>query len=82
MAQFHIRYNKTRGEINRGTLEHVWRVFRDEKEYLCKNVIINVPSYGANTGGDWSICCEGEMKIDRETSTITIEKSETDHEIL
>jgi len=82
MAQFHVRYNKTRGEINRGTMDHVWRVFRDGKEYLCKHVIINVPSYGANTNGDWSICCEGEMIINRETSTITIEKSETDHEIL
>lgn len=67
-----IRFNKSRGEKNRGTVDHVWRVFEDEKEYLCKNVMINVPSYGAETNGDWSICCEGEMIIDRETSTIDI----------
>ena len=37
-----------------------------------KNVKINVPSWGAKTGEDWSICCEGSVVIDRETSTITI----------
>lgn len=67
-----IRFNKSRGLPNRGTSEHVWRVFEEQKEYLCKNVVINVPSYGAQTGEDWSICCEGTMEIDRETSTITI----------
>lgn len=72
MSKFMIRFNKSRGEKNRGTVDHVWRVFEDEKEYLCKNVMINVPSYGAETNGDWSICCEGEMIIDRETSTIDI----------
>ena len=74
MAEFMIRFNKSRGNINRGTEDHVWRVFEDGKEYLCKNVIINVPSYGSKTGEDWSICCEGTMQIDRQTSTITIEK--------
>lgn len=72
MSQFMIRFNKSRGLPNRGTSEHVWRVFEEQKEYLCKNVVINVPSYGAQTGEDWSICCEGTMEIDRETSTITI----------
>lgn len=67
-----IRFNKSRGLPNRGSSEHVWRVFADEKEYLCKNVVINVPSRGAKTGEDWSICCEGVMEIDKETSTITI----------
>ena len=72
MANFQIRFNKSRGSINRGTLDHVWRVFADGKEYICKNVKINVPSYGAETDGDWSICCTGEMLINRETSTIEI----------
>jgi hypothetical protein len=67
-----IRFNKSRGEKNRGTVDHVWRVFEDDKEYLCKNVKINVPSFGAETYGDWSICCEGKMEINKETSTITI----------
>jgi len=74
MAKFQIRFNKTRGQENRGTMDHVWRVFEDDKEYLLKNIRINVPSYGAQTGEDWSICCEGVLKIDRETSTGTVEK--------
>jgi hypothetical protein len=72
MSKFMIRFNKSRGEKNRGTVDHVWRVFEDDKEYLCKNVKINVPSFGAETQGDWSICCEGTMEISKETSTITI----------
>ncbi|CAB4142959.1 hypothetical protein UFOVP447_57 [uncultured Caudovirales phage] len=72
MSKFKIRYNQSRGKPNRGTEEHVWRVFEDDKEYLCKNVKINVPSYGAKTGEDWSICCEGTMEVCRDTSTITI----------
>lgn len=58
---------------NRGTPDHVWRVFEDDKEYLFKNVRINVPSWGAKTGEDWSICCEGTMTIDRDTSTAIID---------
>lgn len=72
MARFAIRFNKTAGEPGRGTPEHVWRVFREEKEYIAKQVRINVPSWGEKTGEDWSICCEGEMEIDRLTSTVTI----------
>ena len=73
MSHFIIRFNKTRGMQGRGTPEHVWRVFEDDKEYLLKNVQINVPSYGAKTGEDWSICCDGSMTIDRETSTAVIQ---------
>jgi hypothetical protein len=72
MAQFQIRFNKTRGLPNRGTADHVWRVFEDGKEYLFKNVQIGVESYGAKTGEDWSICCEGVLAIDRSTSTAII----------
>jgi len=72
LSSFEIRYNKTKGLPNRGTVDHVWRVFEDGKEYLCKNIVINVPSYGAPTGEDHSICCIGVSSIDRETSTITI----------
>ena len=73
MATFQIRFNKTSGQENRGTMDHVWRVFEDDKEYLLKNIRINVPSHGAQTGEDWSICCEGVLRIDRETSTGTID---------
>jgi hypothetical protein len=67
-----VRYNKTRGQIGRGSVDHVWRIFDNGKEYVVKNVRINVPSWGAKTGEDWSICCEGVITVDKETSTITI----------
>jgi hypothetical protein len=72
MSHFIIRFNKTRGMLGRGTSDHVWRVFEDGKEYLLKNVQINVASYGAKTDDDWSICCDGVLSIDRETSTAVI----------
>ena len=72
MPNFRIRFNQSRGRPNRGTIDHVWRVFEEDKEYRCKNIIINVSSHGAKTGEDWSICCEGTMSICRDTSTITI----------
>jgi hypothetical protein len=67
-----VRYNKTRGQVGRGSVDHVWRIFDNNKEYVVKNVRINVPSWGAKTGEDWSICCEGVITVDKETSTITI----------
>lgn len=73
MALFHIRFNKTRGQPGRGTLNHVWRVFEDGKEYLVKNVVINVPSRGEKTGEDWSMVCEGSLTVDKETSTAIID---------
>ena len=72
MASVYIRFNKTRGMPGRGTYDHVWRVFEDDKEYVVKNVEINVPSKGQKTGEDWSICCEGVLSIDRETSTAIV----------
>jgi hypothetical protein len=72
MARFAIRYNKTAGEPGRGSSEHVWRVFDNQKEYIVKQIHINVPSWGEKTGEDWSICCDGNLIIDRETSTISI----------
>ena len=67
-----IRFNKTRGQPNRGTVDHVWRVFEGSKEYLVKHVEINVPSYSERTGEDWNIACEGTLTLDRETSTAII----------
>jgi hypothetical protein len=55
-------------------MDHVWRVFEDGKEYLFKNVKINVPSYSEQDAGDWNISCEGFMIIDRTTSTAIIGK--------
>lgn len=68
-----IRFNKSRGLPGRGSADHVWRVFDDDKEYVLKNVQINVPSWGAKTGEDWSICCEGTIRLDRETSTAIVD---------
>ena len=72
MSNFHIRYNQTRGQPGRGTVDHVWRVFEDGKEYLVKNVEINVPCKGEKTGADWSMVCKGTLSLDRETSTAII----------
>lgn len=73
MSRLAIRYNKSRGQPGRGSVDHVWRIFDGPKEYLAKQIRINVPSWGEKTGDDWSICCDGSIKIDRQTSTITIE---------
>lgn len=73
MSEYIIRFNKTRGQPGRGTEDHVWRVFEDGKEFLFKNVRINVPSWGAKTGVDWSMVCNGKMTIDRDTSTAIID---------
>jgi len=72
--KFRIRFNKSRGQPNRGTMEHVWRVFAEEKEYLAKHVVLNTicKSEKEEKSEDWNIVCEGEMSIDRDTSTITI----------
>lgn len=72
MSMITIRFNKTRGMGGRGTADHVWRVFEEDKEYLFKNVKINVNSWGEKTGEDWSIVCRGLLDIDRETSTAII----------
>jgi hypothetical protein len=58
--------------IGRGTLDHVWRVFEGNKEYLFKHVRINVPSFSEKDGEDWNITCHGKMTIDRDTSTAII----------
>lgn len=73
MADIAVRFNKSRGMAGRGTMDHVWRVFEDDKEYVVKNVQINCSSYGAKTGEDWSICCKGTVTLDRDTSTAIID---------
>jgi len=72
--KYSIRFNKTRGMPGRGTPEHCWRVFEAEKEYLFKNVKINVPCQTEKDlrSEDWNFTCEGNLTIDRETSTATI----------
>lgn len=74
MAKFLIRFNKSRGQPGRGTKEHVWRVFEDDKEYLFKHLQINVPVTDERTDEDYNIACVGNLVIDRETSTAIINK--------
>jgi len=72
MNKYHIRFNKSRGSEGRGTLEHVWRVFENGKEFIVKHVQINVPCWDETDGQDWNITCEGYMHIDAQTITAVI----------
>ena len=77
MNKYKIRFNKSRGQKDRGTVDHVWRVFENGKEYLFKNFKLNVPSQSEidESGGDWNVICHGVMTIDKETSTAIINKN-------
>jgi hypothetical protein len=72
--KYSIRFNKTRGQPGRGTVDHVWRVFENEKEYLVKHLDINVPVRSEKdvNGVDYNIVCEGIITLNRETSTAII----------
>ena len=74
MKTYQIRFNKSRGQAGRGTMEHVWRVFENGKEYLFKNLDISVPvkSEKDANGADYNIVCKGFLSIDRDTSTACI----------
>lgn len=74
MKTYQIRFNKSRGQEGRGTVDHVWRVFEDGKEYLFKNLDIAAPvkSEKDANGVDYNITCKGFMRIDRDTSTAVI----------
>lgn len=74
MNTYQIRFNKNRGQAGRGTMDHVWRVFEGEKEYLFKELDITVPvkSEKDKNGSDYNIVCRGYLTIDRDTSTACI----------
>jgi len=71
-----IRFNRSRGEPGRGTMDHAWRVFENGQEYLVKHFKINVPVVDATDGIDWNVSCYGFMTLDRETSTAIINANE------
>lgn len=75
MKKYLIRFNKSRGMPGRGTWDHAWRVFENDKEYLFKHFKINVPSTSERTGEDWNVSCYGIMTIDKETSTAIINEA-------
>ena len=74
MKTYQIRFNKSRGQAGRGSMDHVWRVFEDGKEFLFKNLDIAVPvkSEKDANGQDYNITCQGFFTIDKETSTAVI----------
>jgi len=78
-VKYSIRFNKTRGQAGRGTMEHVWRVFEGEKEFIVKHLDITVPikSEKDPNGRDYNICCEGLMSLNRETSTAAISQEKS-----
>jgi hypothetical protein len=79
MNKYSIRFNKSRGQPGRGTMDHVWRVFEnDSKEYLFKhlNIVTSVASEKDANGQDYNICCYGFLKIDKDTSTAIISAEE------
>jgi len=74
MNKYRIRFNKSRGQEGRGSIDHVWRVFEGNKEYIVKHFKLNVPSESEKeeNSEDWNVVCNGVMSIDKTTSTITI----------
>jgi len=74
MNRYRIRFNKSRGQAGRGSVDHVWRVFENEKEYLFKHLDIRVPvrSEKEEASQDWNIVCNGMLTVDRDTSTAII----------
>lgn len=74
MNKYSIRFNKSRGQPGRGSIDHVWRVFEGEKEFLFKNLDIQVPVRSEKdvNGVDYNIVCVGYLDIDRDTSTAII----------
>ena len=63
-----------RGQEGRGTVDHVWRVFENDKEYLVKHFKINVPTVSEKEARteDWNLVCYGVLTFDRDTSTAII----------
>ena len=78
MNKYLIRFNKSRGQTGRGTQDHVWRVFENDKEYLVKNFKLNVPAISEKSmySDDWNVSCFGYMTLDRDTSTAIINGEE------
>jgi len=74
--KYRIRFNKSRGMEGRGSKDHVWRVFEGDKEYLFKHFVLNVPSTSEKEANseDWNVVCDGVMVIDKDTSTVIINK--------
>ena len=78
MNKYLIRFNKTRGQPGRGSMDHVWRVFENDKEYIVKHFKLEVSSFSEQSGPDANVACYGFMELDRDTSTAIIREAEID----
>lgn len=79
MSTIRVRYNKRKGQPGFGTADHVWRVFTDEgKEYIVKHVELHGVVRGARdpNGADWNMVCEGQLVLDRTTSTAYVKPAQ------
>ena len=74
MNKYAIRFNKSRGQPGRGSVDHVWRVFENGREILARHVRIEVPSWTEldENGVDWNIACKGKMVFFDDTDTVVI----------
>jgi len=72
MNKYLIRFNKSKGQPGRGSVDHVWRVFENGHEILAKHVRIQVPSWSEADGQDWNIACVGQMLFFDDTDTVVI----------
>ena len=74
MNKYRIRFNKSKGQAGRGSVDHAWRVFEGSKEYIVKHFKLEVPSFSEkeDNGADWNLVCYGILTLDRETSTAII----------
>jgi hypothetical protein len=70
MNKYRIRFNKSRGQAGRGTVDHVWRVFENEQEYLVKRFTVNVQALSEKeaNGDEWNLVCYGFMDLRKEDS--------------
>jgi hypothetical protein len=72
VLKYRIRFNQSRGQLGRGTVEHVWRVLQGDMEWLARHVIIEVPSRSEQEGQNWNIVCEGTLLFFEDTDTAVI----------
>ena len=74
MNKYKIRFNKNRGKINQGSINHVWRIFENDREILAKYVVIRVPSWSEidKNGHDYNIVCCGHLIWYEDTDTVVI----------
>ena len=74
MNIYKIRFNKNKGQLGRGTVNHVWRVFENNNEILAKHVKIQVPSWTEidENGHDYNIVCRGHLLWYNDTDTAVI----------